>query len=471
MLTIKRFISAFTALLLVVTFISVKAVDNANINITADGLNKGFITDDNIYTYGTVDEIKIVSDNALYGVYIKFDRMPDEFTVTAEGKQLTQGTTDYLHHYIVLNGEKTVSIKFNNSASVADVFAFDTMDIPSWVQRWETLDKADIMVCPTHSDDDQLYFAGMLPWCAANGYYVQVVYFTNHWNTHDRPHELLDGLWMNGIKYYPVISELPDLYSASLDGARLVFGSAGYTDEFFVDFYIKLFERYKPLVVACHDIDGEYGHGAHMVNTVSVMSAVEESARKNIWDVKKTYIHLWHENKVVFNWDEPLAFFNGKSAFTISQESFECHKSQHRFDSLYRWINGTQYAPISRASEIRTYSPCEYGLYRSTVGMDSQTNGIFENLVTYSAKDKDMKCAEKACVFSANLTKNALLSSYKPSVYMPIVSLSDDRSTDSSVDIGSSNNKSSFTVFIVIFITFIVISSLITVFRRKFKWK
>ena len=43
------------------------------------------------------------------------------------------------------------------------------------------------------------------------GLKVQVVYMTNHNDTQSRPHELLNGLWVVGIRHYPVISDFPDL--------------------------------------------------------------------------------------------------------------------------------------------------------------------------------------------------------------------------------------------------------------------
>ena len=35
---------------------------------------------------------------------------------------------------------------------------------------------ADLMLCTTHADDEQLFFAGVLPYYVSKGYDVQVVY-------------------------------------------------------------------------------------------------------------------------------------------------------------------------------------------------------------------------------------------------------------------------------------------------------
>ena len=361
-----------------------KAFDlTAECDITADGASASSLTDNNVYTYRSVGEIVIKSQNPLFGLYVKFDRLPEKWVLTADGTVTECGDKGFLHEFVPLNGAVELTLSFENKASVADVFLYGEGDIPDTVQRWEIIDKADIMVCPTHSDDDQLYFAGMIPWCIAKGYDVQVVYFTNHWNTHDRPHELLDGLWHCGLKYYPYIPDHPDLYSLSLSEAEAAFGVFGYNKEYLTEFYIDLFERYKPLVVAGHDINGEYGHGAHMLNSTVLMDAVLLSAERGVWDVPKTYIHSWKENAVVFNWDIPMEELGGKTPFEVSQEGYAFHHSQHRFESLSRWLYGTDAMPITKAAQIYSHSPCRYGLFRSTVGYDTEENSIFQNLKSH----------------------------------------------------------------------------------------
>lgn len=40
---------------------------------------------------------------------------------------------------------------------------------------------------------------------------------------------------------------------------------------------VELLRRFKPEVVVDHDINGEYGHGVHMLNTWILQQAVEQS--------------------------------------------------------------------------------------------------------------------------------------------------------------------------------------------------
>ncbi|MBE6678649.1 MAG: hypothetical protein E7597_07650 [Ruminococcaceae bacterium] len=361
----------------------------AKCTITADGKTDNRLTDNSIYTYINIEELNISCDTPMHGLYIEFDRECAPWTMIADGTESTEGEDGFLHQYVPLNGVKEITINFEKGTAVADLFVFGQGVLPDFVQRWEYADSADIMICPTHSDDDQLYFAGMIPWCVANGYNVQIVYLTNHLNTHDRPHELLNGLWHCGVKYYPHIPEFPDMYSESFEQAKQVYVGLGYEYDGFVEYYKELLQKYKPLVVAGHDANGEYGHGMHMLSFHALTEAIELSAEEGLWDVPKTYIHLWAENAVTFNWDEPLEFFEGKTAFNVSQEGFAFHLSQHRFTGLTSWLYGTDAAPITQAAQIRGLSPCRFGLYRSTVGIDSTVNGLFENLEEYIVESSE----------------------------------------------------------------------------------
>ena len=93
------------------------------------------------------------------------------------------------------------------------------------------------------------------------------------------------------------------------------------------------------------------------------------------------------------NWDVPLEKFDGKTAFEVSKEGYLCHRSQ-QWTWFTRWLTGTVSGvadTIKKASEIKTYSPCEYGLYKSTVGVDTKAD-LVDNIVLY--KDQTPPPAE-----------------------------------------------------------------------------
>ena len=218
---------------------------------------------------------------------------------------------------------------------------------------------------------------------------VQVVYFTNHNDNPKRLHEQLHGLYTVGIRNYPVMGLIPDAYSETLNGAIKNIEKAGLTVENATNFEVEMIRRFKPLVVVGHDELGEYSHGQHILNTHVLKIALEKANDKTyhtesydkygIWDVPKTYLHLYKENKIIMNYDEPLEYFNGKTAYEVSKEGYSKHLSQ-QWTWFTKWINGSNNS-YTKATDIKTYSPLEYGLYRTTVGEDVNKNDMFENLI------------------------------------------------------------------------------------------
>lgn len=361
------------------------------------------LTDGNYNTYASLGEdasIELLCEKEIGSAYIVFDRVYGEFSLTDPdtGKSVRCGENGFLHTFLdvrALLGENVRRVKLDfdtGEISLADLYLFGKGEVPAWVQKWKKPadGDADLLLFSSHSDDEQLFFAGILPYYAGErGLNVQVVYFTNHYDVHNRPHEQLNGLWTVGVTVYPVIGELPDLYSESLDTAIAQYRWAGYGEDDIVGIQVELIRRFKPFVVVGHDVNGEYGHGAHRLNTYTLRQALELSGDKEsyhdsaekygTWDVPKTYLHLWGENKIVMDWDEPLDSFGGRTAFEMTVEGYGCHLSQH-WTWFTRWLKGTDYAPITAASQIKTYSPCEYGLYRTTVGADAEKNDFFENV-------------------------------------------------------------------------------------------
>jgi len=259
-------------------------------------------------------------------------------------------------------------------------------------RQWEEpLEQADLLLFSAHADDEHLFFAGILPFCAANGIKAQVVYVTNHDDFPARNVELRNGLWAVGIRNSPVIAHFPDLFSETLNEALRVYGRRGFSMEDFIMFHVENIRRFKPLVVVGHDIDGEYGHGTHILSAAAIMRAVElaggneyhaESlAQYGSWDVPKTYLNQWKERNIKLSIDEPLLYFEGKTAFQVSQYGFSYHKSQH-WTMFNRWLNGTAQAPITSSAQIRNHPPGRFGLFRTLVGDDSENaDNFFENIV------------------------------------------------------------------------------------------
>lgn len=357
------------------------------------------LTDGDETTYTKIADggsVIISSEEGISSLYIIFDRIYGEWTLSDGVTDVVCGQNFFLHEYVdvaELFGYLPMSLKLTFSGHdcwLSELHIFGDSEVPEWVQRWEPpCEEADLMLVSTHIDDEQLFFAGILPYYAGErGLAVQVVYFTDPFTYHDRPHEQLNGLWMVGVRNYPVSGEFIDKYSEAAEDAYAHQKARGFEREDMVRFQVEMIRRFRPQVIVGHDVNGEYGHGQHIINCETLMEALElaadasydqeSAAEYDVWETPKTYIHLWEENPIVMDWDVPLEAFDGKTAFQVSQEGFLCHHSQ-QWTWFRSWMFGNK-GEITKAAEIKKYSPCLYGLYRTNVGLDSVGSDMFENI-------------------------------------------------------------------------------------------
>ena len=359
--------------------------------------------------------------NGIGYVYFIFETAAPEYTVTdtETGTSRRFGNCGMIHELLDLKSAfgylpTSIRIDLDFHIAVSEIYLLSDGFLPDWVQRWESpLTECDMLLLVSHSDDDQLFFAGLLPlYAGENGAKVQVAYFTNHNDVANRRHELLDGLWHTGVRNYPIISSFLDLYSESLAGALDAYKSyGGYTEDDFIDFVYDLIQDTKPRVVVTHDISGEYGHGTHMLCTSATVDAINKCSAPNAygdidgkWHVAKLYLHLYGENRLTLDIDSPLSAFGGKSAFKVSQEAFGYHLSQH-WTWFYGWLYGKNGAEITLSTEIMTHSPREYGLYFSAVGMDITHTDMLENIETLAERAERLEAESKADETSAPTTE------------------------------------------------------------------
>lgn len=366
-----------------------------------------FLVDKDIDTYVESDgrcSVTLMHELGIASLYLMFDLPYGSYIVlNAEtGQPFTAGTNGYLHEYLDLveafgAAPTSVTLMFEEgSVRLSEIYAFSKGATPDFVQKWDAPleNKTDILLLSTHGDDEQLFFAGLLPLYAGEKKAgVQVAYLTDHRSTTNRRiHEMLNGLWAVGCTTYPVMADFPDFRIDSLQGTYEEFDRLGVSEERLLKYVVELLRRFKPKVVVGHDIDGEYGHGMHMVYTDCLRKALEVSndetflpelaQQYGLWDVPKTYLHLYSENLIEINYDKPLAAFGAMTAFEVTQRlGYPCHKSQQN-SWFTDWIYGEN-DEITKASQITRYNPSRFGLYRSTVGADVKKNDFLENLLTY----------------------------------------------------------------------------------------
>lgn len=367
-----------------------------------------FLTDGKDQVYLTAwngSTIDLSSDTPFSSLYLMFNLEYGEYTITdnISGQTVTAGQHGFLHEFVRLPQETTsVTILFPSGiVTLSEIRAY-TGGTPKDAQIWDPPHEGntDLLLMSTHGDDEHLFFAGLLPiYAAEQDYNVQVVYFTNHreW-TKERCHEMLNGLWAVGVRAYPVFGTFPDFRLDDRDATYAQYANLGVTKDEMLAYVVEQIRRFDPQVVVGHDFKGEYGHGMHQVYADLVSQAIyltndpnyfpQSAEQYGLWDVPKTYFHVYPENSIELELDDPLTSFNGMSAFDVSRNiGFPCHVSQQIYTTFTHWVYGPN-NEITCSKDIVNYSPRFYGLYRTTVGPDVAKDSLMENTARYNERKR-----------------------------------------------------------------------------------
>ena len=325
---------------------------------------------------------RLEADDKIAALYIIWGTYPGEWELETGKSNYRGGLNNFLHEFVSLDTPVQNLTVHSPSAEtkLCDIYAYSSGKIPDDVQRWSVLDgKADLLLFPTHADDELVFFGGIIPYYSlVQNKKVQVAYLTTNYYDEDdyrvRPHEALNGLWKAGARYYPVTNIQPDKYCSTLTEAEEVYGT-----DAFREFQVEQIRKYRPDVIVAQDHDGEYGHGVHQLGVRSLEQAVYDAAdsgcypdlreKYGLWDTPKTYLHLYGplEDRTVLNYETPSAVLSGLTPFETACQAYLCHETQQKWS----------FEVYSFGSEYDSHS---FGLYRSLAGPDIERNDLFENI-------------------------------------------------------------------------------------------
>ena len=294
-------------------------------------------------------------------VYVKWNKEVTPYTLVTDMEELSCGQNGFLHEFIALDTPSqnlTFQIPGDKPMGIYEIRIFTDNDVPADVQIWEpACERPDIMLISSHADDEILFMGGIIPTYVPQGARVQVVYMTEYWTTTPvREHEKLDGLWVDGLRTYPVCGNFKDVYCDNLADAE-----KKYNFDDLTAYVCECIERFQPQVIVTQDFNGEYGHGFHMITANAVAQALTQAS----FDVPKAYFHLYPENKIQMDLRVPIDSMGGKTALEIAKDAYLQHQSQQ-----WCWFY---------VSDSYKYSCEDFGLYKTTVGPD-ETNSMLDHL-------------------------------------------------------------------------------------------
>lgn len=338
--------------------------------------------------FGGYVEVKTPAGKKSQGVYVQWGAKPIDIWVQVPSKdgktwindQKINGT--YYNQYIPfdrpLSQFRLCTMNGEDKMAFIRLQVMGEGELPVWVQQWQPFEgKADLMVLVAHPDDELLFMGGVIPhYNTVEGKKVIVVYIASM--PAHRKVELLNGLWHCGVRMYPEMPTPKFRDKNTMDRRECL---NLWEEEKLKEHITGLIRKYKPDVIVTHDINGEYGHGAHKACNWAVRQCIERAAspardiasyrQYGAWQVKKVYFHLYDGKKslgqISFNWQKPEAAFDDKNVLTIAAEAFQMHQSQSR-------------ATIYAVRDYGPYDNSKFGLYYSAVGKDTGKNDLFENI-------------------------------------------------------------------------------------------
>jgi LmbE family N-acetylglucosaminyl deacetylase len=258
--------------------------------------------------------------------------------------------------------------------------------------------KVGLMVVSAHPDDEGIFFGGVIPYYTRtkNIAALLVSMTSGDWTLDPttREAEQRNAAWAYGLRYQPlfprfrdvsnsVSSSYPDKIDATWDywadgilqndGADI---EAGKTKA--IRYLAEKFRRYRPEVVATHDLSGEYGHYNHMATAWAVTQAFAVAADPAEdapelgglppWQIKKLYIHKYPSLRLFHDHWETLSIDDGgimRSPREVANIGLDFHVTQGQ----------PNVSTVHAAGEVPgnwALHPSEWwGLYASTVGPDT----------------------------------------------------------------------------------------------------
>lgn len=278
-----------------------------------NGMNCAYLTDhdymrgDNLSSrtehvfYIQPGETPVAQMEVFFGTHIlpyRVEKQQDGAWVTVAEKQELQAQS-YLYFEPIAGTFRVVFwSEERSSLTLKEILLYSQGDTAGTeLKPWNPpCEKAEIMLLVAHPDDELLWFGGLLPTYAGERKLpVQVVYMTC--GTAERRQELLNGLWICGVRNYPLLCGLEDVRYSAVERAYQRWGK-----ETTYQTIVRAIRQFQPEALVTHDILGEYGHTQHIVTSDAAYQAVllaadptydpESAAQYGTWQVKKMYRHL-----------------------------------------------------------------------------------------------------------------------------------------------------------------------------------
>lgn len=327
-------------------------------------------------------EIAAPEGEKLHGLYVSFGGFITNWCIEAQDEsgswaKVYETEDQFYNQYIPLTeGYQAVRFKcmapdYNHVLHVTELHVLGAGEVPSWVQQWENFTgKADIVLMVTDPGDEYLFFGGLIPHYVAQEKEVMLCVIVNTASQYKS--QLLDGLWHCGMTNYPYIAYFkPNMATTARQQYAL------WSEVQFVRHVSRIVRIYKPEVLVTHAQDGEGIDGGHRVCADAAIRSLQAAMDSKYdqgwgyklygnWQLPKLYLHAPADGEVTLDYNQPLDFYNGKTALEIAAEAYALQDYQKKM-----------------AENLPTdgiFNGAVFTLHASEVGEDTHKNDLFENI-------------------------------------------------------------------------------------------
>ena len=191
----------------------------------------------------------------------------------------------------------------------------------------------DIMMVCAHPGDEFLFLGGVLPRYAGEEMRsVVVVYLSSESKAQQK--QAKESLAIYGDRVQAVFGSFSDAYTSTKEEAIQYWDIQEVTA-----YLVQVIRQYQPQIVVTHDPLGEYGNGAHCAAFDAVYKAVpyaaeagrypESEASFGTWNVQRLFSHLYGENLIALNRDNPLKTADGRTALELDQQCYQTYETKY----------------------------------------------------------------------------------------------------------------------------------------------
>ena len=244
--------------------------------------------------------------------------------------------------------------------------------VPDYAPRWQRYDgkPIDTMVIACHPDDEDLYMGPMIPQSVHEGHSRNLVVTMTYVSARRRV-EVSESDWLLGQSFYPALRRAIDVKTSSRSQAQ-VYWPLDATEGYLVE----QIRKYRPSIIATHDLNGEYGHGAHRATGYAATLAFRDAAdpakypasarRYGVWKAAKLYVHLYRGNPIALDAGKAVDAYGDRTIAQVVSAAYARHKSQLPGRAL----------PYSGSR----YDMQRFGLFDTRVGPDTHGDRLYDNV-------------------------------------------------------------------------------------------